>query len=102
MNQWRSPTAEALYRDDPRLEVRSAGIRNSARRKISRRDVDWADVIMVMEREQKKWIQENFRDLQLPPIINLDITASLTFMDPELQRLLRSSIDPEIEAFFPI
>lgn len=98
LNQWRSPTAEALYRDDPRLEVRSAGIRPSAKRKISKRDLAWAEVIMVMEREHKKWIQEHFRDVKLPPIVNLDITASLGYMDPELQLLLRSSIDPEIEA----
>jgi predicted protein tyrosine phosphatase len=98
LNQWRSPTAEALYRNDPRLEVRSAGIRESAKRKISRRDLAWAEVIMVMESEHKKWIQEHFRDLALPPIVNLDITSSLTYMDPELQQLLRSAIDPEIEA----
>jgi predicted protein tyrosine phosphatase len=97
LNQWRSPTAEMLYRDDPRLEVRSAGIRANAARRISARDLAWADVVMVMEREQKKWIQENFRDVPLPPILNLDITANLEYMDTGLQRLLRAAIDPEIE-----
>lgn len=97
LNQWRSPTAEALYRNDPRLEVRSAGIRANATRKISQQDLAWADVVMVMEREQKKWIQDNFRDLPLPPIVNLDITAQLEYMHPELQHLLRAAIDPEIE-----
>jgi predicted protein tyrosine phosphatase len=102
LNQWRSPTAEALYREDPRLEVRSVGIRNSARHKISKRDIVWADVIMVMEKDHKKWIQEQFRDTELPLIINLDVTASLVYMDPELQRLLRTSIDPELEALFSV
>jgi predicted protein tyrosine phosphatase len=86
-----------LYRNDPRLEVRSAGIRAGAKRKISRRDVAWAHVIMVMEDEHKKWIQEHFRDVNLPPIVNLDITASLGYMDPELQQLLRIAIDAELK-----
>jgi predicted protein tyrosine phosphatase len=96
MNQWRSPTAEALYRDDPRLEVRSAGIRASAKRKISRNDVAWADAIFVMERGHQKWIRDEYQDVELPPIIILDIPNDLEYMDAELQRLLKLAIDPEI------
>ena len=98
LNHWRSPTAEVLYRSDPRLEVRSAGVRSNAQRRISAADVEWADVIFVMDREQKRWIQERFRELQLPDIQVLDIPDALVFMDPELQRLLRAALDPEIEA----
>ena len=35
MNRWRSPTAEAMYRNDPRVAVRSAGVRQGARRPLS-------------------------------------------------------------------
>lgn len=98
LNKWRSPTAEALYRSDPRLEVRSAGVRSNAKRRISVADVEWADAIFVMDREQKTWIQERFRDVQLPGIQVLDIPGSLEYMDPELQHLLRLALDPEIEA----
>jgi predicted protein tyrosine phosphatase len=34
-NQWRSPTAEALYRKHPSLAVRSAGTSSSARHQLS-------------------------------------------------------------------
>ena len=98
LNQWRSPTAEAIYRNDPRLDVRSAGVRPNARHCITAADVEWADAIFVMDREQKSWIQKRFRDLRIPPIEVLDIPGSLTYMDEELQRLLRQAIDPEIEA----
>lgn len=98
LNQWRSPTAEVLYRDDARLEVRSAGIRQGAKRRISENDLHWANVIFVMEREHKQWIQEHFRDTALPPIQVLDIPDDLEYMNPELQRLLRLAIDPEIDA----
>lgn len=98
LNQWRSPTAEVLYRNDTRLEVRSAGLRIDAKRTLSEDDVAWADVIFVMDREQKEWVQERFRQLSLPRIHSLDIPDTLVYMDPELQRLLRQAIDPELAA----
>ena len=96
LNQWRSPTAEAIYRNDARLEVRSAGVRNDAKRRLSSEDVAWAEIIFVMDREQKAWIQERFRDQSLPIIQILDIPDTLVYMDPVLQRLLRQAIDPEL------
>jgi len=98
LNKWRSPTAEALYRNDPRLEVRSAGVRSSAKHCISQADLEWADVIFVMEQEHKSWIRERFRELKLPKIHVLEIPDDLEYMDPELQRLLKLSINPEIDA----
>jgi predicted protein tyrosine phosphatase len=98
LNQWRSPTAERIYRQDARLEVRSAGIRTDANRPLSAGDIEWADVIFVMDRDQKEWIQERFRDSNLPRIRILDIPDSLIYMDPRLQKLLREAIDPEIDA----
>lgn len=98
MNQWRSPTAEAMYRHDARLQVRSAGVRSEARRRLGGSDIAWADVIFVMEHKQKSRIQEQFRDVELPPVRVLDIPDDYVYLDPELQRLLQASIDPEIEA----
>ncbi len=86
-----------LYRNDQRLEVRSAGIRQSAKRRLSLNDLQWAQVVFVMERGHKQWIQEHFRDTNLPPIEVLEIPDDLEYMNPELQRLLRSAIDPELE-----
>lgn len=51
-----------------------------------------------MEQKHKKRIQENFRDIKLPPIEVLDIPDDLEYMNPKLQRILREAIDPEIEA----
>lgn len=99
LNQWRSPTAETIYRNDARLEVRSAGVRTDAQRHLSAADVTWAELIFVMDREQKAWIQERFRDVAIPPIRILDIPDTLVYMDPELQRLLRQAIDPELSGF---
>jgi predicted protein tyrosine phosphatase len=51
MNKQRSVTAERLYRNEARLEVRSAGVRAEAKRRINEADLKWADVVFVMERE---------------------------------------------------
>lgn len=98
LNQWRSPTAEVLYRNDARLEVRSAGIRSGARRRLSAADLSWAQIVFVMEREQRQWIQENFREVGLPPLVTLDIPDEFGYMDPPLQRRLRAAIGPELDA----
>ena len=98
MNKWRSPTAEYLYRNDPRLQARSAGTRAEARRRVSHKDMEWADVIFVMEAEHEQWIVAQFKGMKLPRIEVLDIPDDYQYMDPELQRELRSLIDPEIDA----
>ena len=97
LNQWRSPTVEALYRDDPRIEVRSAGIRTGARRRVTAAELEWADLVLVMEREHKRWIQDQFCDRPLPRLEVLDIPDEYGRMDVELQELLRAAIEPEIQ-----
>lgn len=98
LNQWRSPMAEALYRGDPRLEVRSAGTRSGARRRIGPADLAWADLVLVMEADHKNSILEKFGDLALPPIRVLRIANNLGCADEQLQRQLREAIEPELEA----
>jgi len=74
MNKKRSPTAEQIYKNDARLEVRSAGVRSEAKRRISEQDLKWADVVFVMERTHKTWIKAKGHSLkewpsQFPPQI---------------------------------
>ena len=97
MNKQRSVTAERLYRNDARLEVRSAGVRSDAKRRVSETDLKWADVVFVMEREHKQWITMRFEGLELPPIDVLDVPDDFEVMDPQLQEMLKSLLDPEIE-----
>lgn len=98
MNKQRSATAEQIYRNDPRLEVRSAGVRSEARRRVSEDDLRWADVVYVMEREHKRWLTLRFDGSELPPIDVLDIPDDYGYMDPHLQEMLRLMLDPEIDA----
>jgi protein-tyrosine phosphatase len=97
MNKQRSVTAERMYRNDPRLEVRSAGVRSEAKRRVSEADLKWADVVFVMEREQKARIAEQFGSLELPQIDVLDVPDEFAVMDPQLQEMLRAVLDPELD-----
>ncbi len=98
MNKQRSVTAEHLYRKDARLEVRSAGVRSDANRRVSEEDLRWADIVFTMERDHKVWLATRFKGLELPPIEVLDIPDEYEYMDPQLQEILRLTLDPEIEA----
>ena len=97
MNKERSVTAERLYRNDARLAVRSAGVRAGASRRVSEEDLNWADVVFVMEREHQQWITMRFEGLSLPRIDVLDIPDEFKVMDPRLQEMLKLMLDPEIE-----
>lgn len=98
MNRQRSATAEQLYRNDPRVEVRSAGVRTDARRPVTENDLRWADVVFVMERGHKTRILAQFAQTPLPRIEVLDIPDEYFYMDPQLQEMLRLTLDPEIDA----
>ena len=92
-NQWRSPTAEQVYRKHPMLAVRSAGTSPNARRTVSPDDVIWASVILVMEEKHKSRLKAQFgRLLDGRAIHVLDIPDDYKYMDPELVEQLEQSV----------
>ncbi len=99
-NQWRSPTAETIYKDYPNLNVRSAGISSSARRVINLADIQWAKLIFVMENKHKHYINQQFRNqLKETKIIVLDIPDEYQYMNAELVIWLTESIDAHLYDF---
>lgn len=92
-NQWRSPTAEQVWRRHPQLNVRSGGTSPSARHTVSDADIDWADVVIVMEEKHKSRLAADFGDLLADkPVHVLDIPDEYKYMDPELVELLEQSV----------
>jgi len=97
-NQWRSPTAEAIYRNDPRISVRSRGTSNAAVQKLRASDIRWADAIFVMEDKHRSRIIGDFPgEARYTPIHVLDIPDDYKPMDPELMNLLRCAADAIID-----
>lgn len=92
-NQWRSPTAEQIWRKHPQVAARSAGTSPNARHKVSVEDIRWASVILVMEEKHKSRLTAEFtRLLENKPIHVLDIPDDYKYMDPELIEILEQSV----------
>jgi len=92
-NLRRSPTAERLFARDPRLAVRSRGIHPSAARRISERDVAWADAILVMEHSDLRALRDRFGEALLGKRVEvLEIPDEYDAMDDGLVELLRVSV----------
>ncbi len=96
-NHWRSPTAEAVYRQDPRVQVRSAGTSASARIRVTEKLLRWADLVLVMEHTHKRRLREDFPQVYPDLRIGvLDISDDHAFMAPELIELLHQRVEPYI------
>ncbi len=92
-NQWRSPTAEQVFRRHPLLAVRSAGTSPGARRTVSADDIAWAGVILVMEEKHKSRLKAEFSALLAGRVIHvLDIPDDYRYMDPELVEQLEQCV----------
>jgi len=92
-NQWRSPTGERVWKKHPKLNVRSAGTSPKAKRTVSAKDVQWADVIFVMEEKHKCRLKAQFTRLLTHKNIQvLDIPDEYQYMDNELVEIMEQTV----------
>ncbi len=92
-NQWRSPTAEAIWRRHPDFNAKSAGTSPRAKKTVSPADIRWADIIFVMEQKHKNRLKAEFtRMLDHKPVHVLDIPDEYKYMDPELVQELETVV----------
>ncbi len=96
-NQWRSPTAEALFKNHPHYDARSAGTTDRARIKVTACHLGWADLIFCMERKHADALRQKFpEDLVGKPITVLRIPDDFQRDDPALIALLREKLTPHL------
>jgi predicted protein tyrosine phosphatase len=96
-NQLRSPTAEQVFSQWPRIEVASAGLDPKCKEPVTPELLMWADVVFVMERNHRNKLLKNFRaNIKNQKIVVLGITDDYTFMDPRLVRLLEKLVPPHL------
>jgi len=97
MNKWRSPTGEAIFRKHAGVNTRSVGTSRKARRQVKLTDIQWADMIYVMEEKHQSRLRADFRDdMKYKTIHVLDIPDDYQFMDPELVDLIYDAVAPMI------
>jgi predicted protein tyrosine phosphatase len=90
-NQWRSPTAEMLFKNHPFHHARSAGTSDKARIKVNQKLIDWADMIFVMENKHKVLLKQRFA-LANKQLIVLDIEDNYRFGDAELIEIIKNAL----------
>jgi protein-tyrosine phosphatase len=61
-NRIRSVAAEKLFTDSNQYKVRSRGIASDARIPLTENDLNWADVVFVMEKNHRNRIVKKFRE----------------------------------------
>ncbi|MDR0829916.1 MAG: hypothetical protein LBN95_07380 [Prevotellaceae bacterium] len=99
-NKKRSRTAEFIFKNDHRFNIRSAGMSAKSDRKISENDLNWADLVFVMETGQRAWLLGLYRHLELPKIEVLDIPDEYEFMNEELIDLLIDRINNTLKIVY--
>ena len=98
-NKRRSPTAEKIFRNDSRINPRSAGTSEESKRRLQAADFAWADLVVCMERKYVQRIKSLFPRVEMPPIECLNIPDKYIFMQPALIELLREGMDVILENY---
>lgn len=101
-NKKRSRTAEHIFKNDDRFSIRSAGLSPKSDRKISENDLNWAELVFVMETDQRAKIQELYRHIELPTIEVLNIPDDYEFMNDELIEMLSNKINDTLNIIYNI
>lgn len=92
-NRLRSPTAEQVFSTWPGIETDSAGVSAGATVPLSSEQIEWADVIFVMEKAHRNKMSRRFRSaLNRKRVVCLDIPDDYEFMDPSLVRILETKV----------
>ena len=92
----RSITAEKLFKDWERLEVKSAGIYWASKTPLTRELIDWAHKIFVMEELHYNYIANWFPDA-LTKIVILGIRDIYMTHDPDLIKILEENVTPYLK-----
>lgn len=102
-NRLRSPTAEAVFSAIGGVEApathqaASAGTSPDAEQPVDPEQLEWADLIFVMEARHKRILTQRFgRTLRGKRIVVLGIPDEFEFMQPELVELLEARVRPHL------
>ncbi len=89
-NKHRSKTAEELFKD--KFETKSAGLYSN--KPVSEKQLNWADIIMVMEEEQRHELAKRFPKVyNQKRILNLNVPDTYGYNDSHLIESLKSKVE---------
>ncbi len=92
-NRLRSPTAEAVFSEYEGVEAIGAGTNSDSDTPVSGDLIEWADIILVMEKTHKNKVSKKYKDLlKNKRVVALDIPDNYKYMQPELIQLLKEKV----------
>ena len=92
-NKLRSVTAEAVFSGHPKINALGAGTNRDAETTVTGDLIEWADVILVMEKTHKNKVAKKFKDLlKGKKLAVLDIPDNYDVMDEELVAILKARV----------
>jgi predicted protein tyrosine phosphatase len=96
-NRLRSPTAEQVFAGREGMETDSAGFAPDADSVLTAEQVQWADMIFVMEKAHRAKLAQRFKvHLHGKRVVCLDIPDNYEYMQPELIALLEKKVRPHL------
>lgn len=91
-NRLRSPTAETLFATHD-TETASAGLAPDADQVLSLDQIEWADLIFVMEKQHKSKLNQRFAAaVKGKKVVCLHIPDRFQYMQPELVDVLKQKV----------
>ena len=96
-NRLRSPTGEEVFSQYSNVNAIGAGTNSDAETVVSGELIEWADIVLVMEKAHRNKVAKKFKTLLKDKrLVCLDIPDNYERMDPELIRLLESRVSRHI------
>ena len=91
----RSPTAERIFATWPGVQTDSAGLHSSAAVVLSPEQIEWAELIVIMERRHRTLLTKGYsKHLKGKRIVCIDVPDKFPFMDPALVAALKTKVEP--------
>ena len=79
----------------PNIEVESAGLNHDADEPLSPEQLEWADIIFVVEKAHRSKLSKSYRKYgKGKSVVYLDISDNNTFKSPDLVKLLEAKAGP--------
>jgi predicted protein tyrosine phosphatase len=92
-NRLRSPTAEAVFSEYENVNAIGCGTNADAETPLSGDLVEWADVILVMEKTHKNKVSKKYKAmLTTQRLVCLDIPDNYDYMQAELITILKIKV----------
>lgn len=92
-NKLRSPTGEEVFSQYEDIEAIGAGTNSDAETPVSGDLIEWADIILVMEKFHRNKVSKKYKDLLKDKrLVVLEIPDNYERMQPELVKLLKAKV----------